>query len=162
MAKFVRNLIEYNGVELLNDHNCMIKKSDSFKQTTIDINLCVPEQKPDIEQVVKVAIKTKVERYRLVKTPIGISEEGQEITGYKLLVMGDFMIKVNYVANVEVQSMHSFHTIVPFCEYIVMPKEFSPLSVVEPEIYVEDLYVRQLDCRCLFGNITFMATAAIC
>ena len=162
MAKFTRNLIEYSGVELQSDEYCMIKKSDSFKQTTIDVNLCVPEQKPDIEQVVKVSIKTNIEKSTLVKTPIGISAEGQEITGYKMLLMGDFIIKSAYVADVEVQSMHSFHVIVPFCEYIVMPEDFSPLSVVTPEVYVEDLYVRQLDCRCLFGNITFMAVADIC
>ena len=162
MAKFTRNLIEYSGVELLSDDNCMIKKTDSFKQTTIDVNLCTPVQKPDIEQVVKVSIKTKIERSTLVKTPVGISNEGQEITGYKMLLMGDFIIKVAYVADVAVQSMHSFHTIVPFCEYIVMPKDFSPLSIVTPEVYVEDIYVRQQDCRCLFGNITFMAIADIC
>lgn len=162
MTKFARNLIEYHGVELINDANCMMKKSDSFKQTTIDIKLCVPEEKPDVEQVVKVSIKSKVEKYNVVKTPIGISEEGQEITGYKLLVMGEFIVKVVYVANVESQSMHSYHIIVPFCEYVVMPKDFSPLSIIAPEIYVEDLYVRLLDCRCLFGNITFMTVVDIC
>ena len=162
MGKFTRNLIEYSGVELVTDNCCMIKKSDSFKQTTIDINLCVPDEKPDIEQVVKVSIKTNIEKYTIVKTPVGISEEGQEITGYKLLLMGDFIIKIAYVADVTCQSMHSFHVIVPFCEYIVMPKDFSPLSIVTPEVYVEDIYVRQQDCRCLFGNITFMAIADIC
>ena len=162
MAKFTRNLIEYSGVELQSDEYCMIQKTDSFKQTTIDINLCVPQQKPDIEQVVKVSIKTDIVRSTLVKTPIGISAEGQEITGYKILLMGDFIVKCSYVANSVSQSMHSFHVIVPFCEYIVMPENFSPLSVVTPEVYVEDLYVRQLDCRCLFGNITFMATADVC
>jgi len=162
MAKFTRNLIEYSGVELITDDNCMIKKSDSFKQTTIDINLCTPEQKPDIEQVVKVSIKTNIDKSTIVKTPVGISEEGQEITGFKILLMGEFIVKIAYVANVESQSMHSFHVIVPFCEYIVMPKDFSPLSVVTPEVYVEDIYVRQLNCRCLFGNITFMAIADIC
>lgn len=162
MGKFMRNLIEYQGIELLDEDNCMIKETNTFKQTTIDVQLCVPEEKPDIEQVVKVSIKNRIERYRLVKTPVGISEEGQEMTGYKLLVMGEFTLKVQYVADEPTQSMHSFHVIIPFCEYIVMPLGFSSLSVVTPEVYVEDVYVRQQDCRCLFGNVTFMTIADLC
>lgn len=162
MGKFMRNLIEYQGIDILGQDDCLIKESNTFKQTTIDVELCVPEEKPDIEQVVKVIVKKKIERYRLVKTPKGISEENQEITGYKLLVMGDIMIKIQYVADEPTQSMHSFHVTIPFCEYIVMPHDFSSLSIVTPEIYIEDVYVRQQDCRCLFGNVTMMTIADIC
>ena len=162
MAKFVRDLIEYSGVSLLEEDDCTMKQSTSFKQTTIDVNLCVPVQKPDIEQIVKADIQTSAIHTVLVKTPVGISVEGQELTGYKLLVMGEFQIKISYVADEPTQSMHSFHVIVPFCEYIVLPANFNPLSTVSPEVYVEDLYVKQLDCRCVFGNVTFMAIAEIC
>lgn len=162
MKNFVRNLIEYQGIDAYEDEVCPIKETTSFKQTTIDVNLCVPKEKPDIEQVVKVSIKKKVVKYKVVKTPVGISEEGQEITGNKLLVMGDIILKIFYVADEPEQSMHSFHVVIPFCEYIVLPSKFKGFSVVSPEIYVEDVYVREQDCRCLFGNVTLLTVADLC
>ncbi|MEF9934296.1 MAG: DUF3794 domain-containing protein [Clostridium sp.] len=162
MDNFIRDLIEYKGIDIYEPNSCFMKESTSFKQSTIDVNLCVPPQKPDIEQVVKVVVDKEIVKYKVVKTPTGVSVEGQEVTGYKLLVMGDITVKVVYVALEEEQSMHSFHVIIPFCEYIVMPKDFRGLSIVTPEIYVEDIYVRQQDCRCLFGNVTLLTMADIC
>ncbi|MGL4990546.1 MAG: SPOCS domain-containing protein [Sarcina sp.] len=161
MSSFVRNLIEYQGIDLINKDDCALT-TKSFKQATIDVNLCVPEEKPDIEQVVKVVIKKKVVKYKIVKTPKGISPEGQEITGNKLLVMGDIILKINYVADESTQSMHSFHVTVPFCEYVVLPVGFKGLSIVAPDIYIEDVYVNQQDCRSLFGNVTLLTVADLC
>ncbi|MGL4742094.1 MAG: DUF3794 domain-containing protein [Sarcina sp.] len=161
MGNFVRNLIEYQGVDLMDGEICGLDTT-SFKQATIDVNLCVPEEKPDIEQIVKVVIKKKVVKYRIVKTPKGVSAEGQEITGNKLLVMGDLILKINYVANEPTQTMHSFHVTIPFCEYVVLPLGFKGLSIVAPEIYIEDIYVEQQDCRCLFGNVTLLTVADLC
>lgn len=161
MGNFVRNLIEYQGIDLYQKGQCGMSESSAFKQTTIDVELCVPEEKPDIEQVVKVSIKKKIEKYRIVRTPRGKSEEGQEITGNKLIVMGDISLKVQYVADEPTQSMHAFHVVIPFCEYVVMPKGFNGISIITPEVYIEDLYVSQESCRCLFGNVTFMTVVDI-
>lgn len=162
MGTFVRDLIEYQGVDLMDAKDCVLSATTSFKQATIDVNLCVPEEKPDIEQVVKVVIKKKVVKYKIVKTPKGTSAEGQIVTGNKLLVMGDIILKINYVADEETQSMHSFHVTIPFCEYVVLPVGFKGLSIVAPEIYIEDLYVKQQNSRCLFGNVTLLTVADLC
>lgn len=107
-------------------------------------------------------VKKTIEKTKVVKTPVGISMEGQKITGYKYMVMGEFKIKVLYVADKCNNSMNSFHATVPFCEYLVLPKNFNTLSILSPSIIVEDVYTKQLDNRCIFGNITFMLTAQIC
>lgn len=162
MGNFVRDLIEYQGIDLMDSRDCILNTTTSFKQATIDVNLCVPEEKPDIEKVVKVAINKKVVKYKVVKTPKGTSAEGQVVTGNKLLVMGDIILKINYIACDKEQSMHSFHVTIPFCEYVVLPVGFKGLSIVEPEIYVEDIYVNKEDCRCLFGNVTLLTVADLC
>lgn len=156
MGKFIRNLIEYTGVEDCAGSKCGFYYDNNFKQTNVDVEFCVPCQKPDMEQIVRVNLDKKIIKYKIVNTPIGTSLEGQNITGSKLLVMGELNIKVVYVADEPEQSMHAFHVDIPFCEYIVLPEGFSSKSIVKPEICIEDIYVKQRDARCAFGNITLM------
>lgn len=93
MSKVERDLIEYIGIE-----SCLVKEKKDFKQTNIEQVFCIPNQKPDIEQINKVWAKGSIKEYEVVKTPIGTSIEGQIMTGYKLLVCGDIKLKVEYVA----------------------------------------------------------------
>lgn len=156
MSKFIRNLIEYEGIDSSINDACPLELTESFKQSNIDLNFCVPDCKPDIEQIVKVWVKVVPIHHQMVKTPVGVSYEGQIITGYKLLFVGDIHMKMEYVADDCEQSVHSAHTIVPFCEYVVMPKGYNAISAVKPNIYVEDIYTNQANKRCAYSNITLM------
>uniref|UniRef100_UPI00359C833E SPOCS domain-containing protein n=1 Tax=Paraclostridium bifermentans TaxID=1490 RepID=UPI00359C833E len=144
-------------------HNvCSFQDTTNFKQTSIDFQLCVPNPKPDIEQIVRVKVDKEYIKTKIVKTPIGKSLEGQIVTGYKALIMADIILKITYVADKKTQSVHSFHTTLPFCEYVVLPEKFNTLGVVTPQIYIEDIYITQCDNRCLYGNITIMTVAEPC
>lgn len=162
MAKFVRDLIEYAGIDSYSDNTCTIEDTKNFKQTNIDLQLCLPECKPDIEQVVRVKIDKEIINTKIIKTPVGTSLEGQIVTGYKALVMADLIVKVTYVADRCSQSVHSFHVTIPFCEYVVMPKGFNTLGVVTPDIYIEDIYISQCDERCLYASTTIMTVVEPC
>lgn len=156
MECFVRNLIEYEGIDFkTSKYNNM----SSFKQTTIDLNLELPLNKPEIDHLIKIFIKKEIIKYKVVKTPIGTSVEGQIITGNKLLVMGELALKINYVTSENIQSIHSFEVIVPFCEHIVLPINFKSINMVNPEIYIEDIYIKQKSNKSLFGNVTLLSVA---
>lgn len=159
MSKFVRDLIEYDGLDKYSNRTCVGINTDSFKQTNVDVKFCVPCQKPDMEQIAKVKLTKKVVKSKIIKTPVGTSLEGQVITGYKLMVMGELTLKIMYVADEPEQSMHTFHADIPFCEYVVLPEGFSAYGAATPEFYIEDIYVKQLDERCVFGNVTLMLVA---
>ncbi|MGL4772520.1 MAG: DUF3794 domain-containing protein [Clostridium sp.] len=156
MSSIVRGLIEYTGID-----TCIRSNIKNFRQVNFESTFCVPCQKPDIEQIVKVSGKTSIYKFEIVKTPVGISLEGQEVTGYKLLVSGDINYKIQYVANEPTQSVHTFHQTVPFCGYIVLPKNFNKGSYINPSALIEDIALEQIDERCVYTNITLLLIADI-
>lgn len=157
MATVNRNLVEYNGIT-----DCKYEKLPHFNQVIHDFTFCVPTQKPDIEQIVKVWAKPCIVQKKIVKTPKGTSLEGQNVTGYKLMIIGDINYKVEYVALDITQSVHTAHTTIPFCGYIVLPEHFNPNSIITASVVVEDIHSEQLDTRCIYNNITMMLIADLC
>ena len=156
MASVVRGLVEYSGID-----SCVRNKIKNFRQINFESTFSVPPQKPDIEQIVKVYGKTEIIKYEIVETPIGKSLEGQEVTGYKVLVSGDINYKIQYVANEPTQSVHTFHQCIPFCGYIVLPKKFNRGSYINPTALIEDIAVEQVDDRCVYSNITLLLVVDI-
>lgn len=157
MAKIFRDLIEYNNI---NEH--CVKNIENFRQSNLDYTFCIPAKKPDIEQIVKVWAEPCIECSQLVVTPVGTSFEGQTVTGYKYLIEGSIKLKIEYVALEASQSLHTAHTEIPFCSYVVLPKGFNKNRLIIPSVVIEDISSILMDCRCIYNNITFITIADLC
>ncbi|MGL5244955.1 MAG: hypothetical protein ACRC7R_07285, partial [Sarcina sp.] len=120
MGKIVRNLIEYEGID-----TCSYENISSFKQFNVDCKFNLPDEKPNIDTLIKVKAEVCIEHKQIVRTPVGVSLEGQEVTGFKLLVCGDITLKYEYVINDPTQSVYSLTQIFPFSDYIVLPQDFN-------------------------------------
>ncbi|MEG0013669.1 MAG: DUF3794 domain-containing protein [Cellulosilyticaceae bacterium] len=152
-----RELIEYHGIE-----NCSLDHINYFKQVNVDFTFCVPIQKPDIEQLVKVWVTPCVIQKKIIRTPIAESLEGQKVTGHKCMISADISYKVEYVALECTQPLHTAHTTIPFCSYIVLPENFNPNTILSLNIAVEDIYSELLDERSIYNNVTMMLVADLC
>lgn len=157
MGKIKRNLIEYNGINA-----CIIRNKKNFNQINLEDNFCIPTQKPDIEDINRIWVEAKIKDYDIVKTPIGVSLEGQKMTGFKLLACGELKLKVEYVTCDSVQSVHTAHKIVPFCAYAVLPDGVNENTRMVPSIIIEDILAEQVNERCIYNNITMMLIVDIC
>jgi uncharacterized repeat protein (TIGR01451 family) len=133
----------------------------TFKQLSVDGYLPIPPQKPDIEEINSVEGKVYVKDYHLITTPNRISQEGQQITGYKLVIMAMLNVVIEYTANEPTQSVHSAHYDVPFSTFIVLPPDYKIGSKIEVEGYVEDMYYKQESLRDFFENATILIKAKI-
>ncbi|MGL4453140.1 MAG: hypothetical protein ACRCTZ_18415 [Sarcina sp.] len=156
MAKVFRDLIEYNNI----NEYCM-KNIENFKQTNIDYIFCIPAQKPDIEQIVKVWVEPSIQCEKLIKTPVGVSLEGQRVTGYKYLIEGYITLKVEY-STFKSGHSHTANTDIPFCSYVVLPEGFNKNSFITPSIVIEDVNSVQMDYRSIYNNITFITIVDLC
>jgi hypothetical protein len=159
MANFVDNLIEYAGIA---DVLPPLETGDSFKQFNVQENVCLPCAKPDIEQITKVMAEVVIISTRVIKTPSTgniSSMEGQVLTGWKLIVEGEVQQKVEYVADEPTQSVHAAHFKIPFSTFIVLPADFVPGTPLIVTPYIEDIFAKQLNKRCIFKNITILVTA---
>ena len=98
-----------NGITELDKYpSCIVHKY--CKQSLREYCLNVPEQKPDIECVNEVKAKVTIESFEVFNT----------ILGPKILVNGINEIKIMYTANNSLQSVHSAHWCIPFCEFILL------------------------------------------
>lgn len=157
MGSLQKGLTTYYGID-----NYQFENLTNFKQFSMDYVFCIPCKKPNIEKIVKVWVDSSIEHYEVVKTPVGISLEGSEVTGYKLLISGDISLRVEYIADEPTQTVHTAHTLIPFCSYIVMPVNFNPDSMILPSISIEDVYSEKIDCRSIYNNVTMLLIADIC
>lgn len=157
MISITRDLIEYYGID-----DCLPLDPKNFKQINVEDEACVPIQKPDIEQIVKVYASAEIKSSKVIKTPKGTSLEGVRLTGYKLIVEGEISYKIQYVADTATQSVHTFHYKTPFMSFVVLPEDFSETSYLTVSAFIEDIYSHQIDCRCTYLNTTLLIIAESC
>jgi hypothetical protein len=154
MASIVENLIQISG--LADD---LPQNPTAFKQFTLQETLTVPAVKPDIEQIVKVVAEVVIISTKVIRTPQGVSLEGQNLTGLKLIIEGEVRQKIEYVACEPTQSVHAVHFDIPFSAFIVLPLGFPIGTPITVTGYLEDIYVEMLDCRTIFKNVTILLDA---
>lgn len=159
MASIVRNLVEISG---LADVFPLCPKA--FTETSVMENNEIPQQKPDIEQLLKVISEINVVSKRVVETPVGKSSSGSISTGVKLILELILREKVVYVADEPSQTVHAAEFEKVFSSYIVLPKLSAPITPSLPELinveaYIEDVFVKLVDKRNMFKNTTLFINA---
>lgn len=130
-----------------------------FKQLSVQETLTIPAEKPDAEQIVTVSAEVVITGTTVIRTPVGTSQEGQILTGYKLVVEGKVCQQIEYVADEPTQSVHAAHFVIPFSTYIVLPADFVPGTPVTVTGYIEDIFVELLCKRTIFKNVTILLDA---
>lgn len=149
--KVKRGLIEYSKID-----TCPTKSKSMFKQINLENTFCIPDQKPNIEQIDKVWVEGEIIDYEIVKTPVGESLEGQKLTGYKVLVCGEIKLKFQYTANETTQSVHTVHNCYPFCAYVVLDEKTNMRTRLYPSLLIEDVFAEQMGSRCIYTNTTLL------
>ena len=134
----------------------------NFKQFSIEEYLQIPCQKPDMESINYISGNVEIIRCHVIKTGIGRSNEGQTLTGYKLIVHGLLNLVVEYTACEARQSVHSAHYHIPFSTFIVLPENYEPGGKLDIEGIVEDIYFNDMDCRVFFTNTTLLINVKTC
>lgn len=157
MTSKIANMVEYTGI---NDR--LPTTLSTFSQFSLTKEICIPDQKLDIERVVRVDTKIQIKACKIIKTPIATSLEGQILTGNKLVVTGIIKQIIIYISKTAEQSVHSAHFCIPFCRYIVMPLSFVSTTPVTVVPYVEDVFVQKNNHRCLLSCITILLDTKFC
>lgn len=131
----------------------------AFKQLQLQDIMVIPEQKPDVEQIISVSAKIEITKNYIIDTATGQSCEGQLLTGKKLVVEGKLHQKVEYVAELAEQPVHAAHFTLNFSTYIVLGTDISCYNKFDVVPYIEDIYVKQLNKRKIFKNVLILLNA---
>ena len=133
----------------------------NFKQLTVESYLNIEASKPEVESINKINSNIKIENYHTVKTAETISNEGQYLTGYKLVINGDIEVIIEYTENNLRRMVHSAKYRIPFSTFIVLPRGYNLGSKIEVEGILENLYHKLIDERILFVNIATIINAKV-
>lgn len=135
---------------------------NNFKQISIEEKLIIPIKKPDVEEVLSIDGDIEILKSHIIQTSSAVSNEGQNLTGYKLVVYGRINEVVEYKALDVEQSVHSAHYSIPFTTFIVLPANYKVGMALNISGDIEDIYFNRLDCREIFSNATVLIKAILC
>lgn len=102
-----------------------------FKEELISEILVIPPHRPDILRVLDISVWPEVLKTHLVETKVGTSNEGQHLSGLKLVVDLKLKQKISYVADEPTQSVHAQ----PFEYYksmsVILPEKINGVNVYD-------------------------------
>ncbi|AOR24020.1 DUF3794 domain-containing protein [Clostridium taeniosporum] len=146
------------------------KEATYFKEEEISEILTIPCEKPDIENILSVIVSPEIEDLRIVETEVGKSNEGQVLTGSKLVIELRLKEKITYVADEPTQSVHAAHYENLKSFFVIVPNEIDGHNVcdllranrISVNSYVESVHTRKLDCRNIFKCILLFIDVKFC
>lgn len=142
--------------------------SKYFTETYFSDVLRIPDNCKDMNQILSSRASTQILNTKLIKTPIKISNEGQNLQGYKLLVELDFIQNITYLEypfnyNYSIDNPVRYVTLKDTLKtiFIVLPSSINGESVeslirknqfrVNP--YIENVSIQQISNREFNSNI---------
>lgn len=138
--------------------NILPKNALYFKEEEISGILTIPCQKPDMENILSIIVSPVVENMRIIETEVGRSNEGQYLTGRKLVIELRIREKITYVADEKTQSVHAAHYETLKSFFVIVPNEIEGQDVcdllranrVSVNPYIEAVNKRMIDKRTIF------------
>ena len=141
-----------------------------FKELEFAEYLEVGCHEPDIDVVNSIKIWPEVEDIQVVKTEVGISNEGQKLTGTKLVVIVKISEKITYSGKNKNEPVHIIYNETYKSFFIVVPESLKKLDIkaliranrifVAP--YVQTVYARKFNCRQIYKAASIFVEARIC
>lgn len=145
----------YSKSKVCTHQGLLPEKVEYFKEELISEVLTLPSNRPDMERVLDIAVWPEVQDVNLVETKVGMSNEGQYLTGLKLVIDIKFKEKVTYVACEPTQSVHADQFECLKTIFVIVPEMINNTSIhdllrsgrLQVTPYIEAIKFRMLDCR---------------
>ena len=140
----ITNFIDYIGI----DEN-LPTNIKYFKEDLFDTVFSKKDETTKIHTIISISVDCKINSIKLVNTSSRTSNEGQRLSGKKLLVEVKLSYRIKYTTDTKERYLCILKTSHTKIIYIVVPKEVNGFKIedlvrknkVSVETYVEDLYI---------------------
>lgn len=124
-----------------------------FKEELISTVFKKNSENTDIHSIVSVSVDCSIKSLKIINTPMRVSNDGQRLSGKKLLVEISLNYRIKYISNSKKQYIYILKPVINKVFYIVVPKEIENQKIedllrrrkIGVNSYVEDLYVHKID-----------------
>lgn len=139
--------IDYIGID-----NNLPTNIKYFKEEIFGITVQKSKSNVDIHKIISVSIDCKINSIKLVNTQVRTSNEGQKLTGKKLLVELNFIYRIKYISTSKEKYLYILKENATKVIYVVLPQYIDDTRIediirkkkVKIDTYIEDLYA---ECR---------------
>lgn len=152
----IKNSIEYQGIK---DMPPDLADPGCFRLFSLQRILSLPDVKPDMEKIIKVTAKTSIKKTKLVRAQEAVSAEGQILTGKKLIVNGELIIKIEYTPCNSPGAMYSSYFSLLFDTSIALLENIENEAEIIAVGYIQDISTELLDARTVLLSTTLLLVA---
>lgn len=140
-----RKLIEYYGIEDANFSDIY-----AFKEFNVSSIFNIDDFSKNIINIIKFSSTAKVNDYEIIKTPVGISLEGQILSGYKLLISGDLNLKYEYSDQNE--NLNTGYENIPFYVSVVLDSNVNLYRPMKVSFTVNDILCEKINYKTIYNS----------
>lgn len=141
-----------------------------FKEEHVRQCVCLPCDKPDIDEIIDIYVHPEIVNTKLLETKDGLSNEGQKLTGYKLLIQVKLNEKITYISSDSSQNICVFYYEVLKSVFVILPKiedgrsisDLFKFSRIVTTPTVEHCDARKLSCRTVNTSVLLLLQSKIC
>lgn len=144
MESLVKNQIEYFG---LARSLPQLSSKCSYKQLAVQQELTIPETKPDIEKIVRISEEISINSSRIAKALKDAAGISKILTANKLIVEGDIVQKIEYIAEIPLKPVSIAYLNIPFNLSIALHENYDLDTQVIARGYILDSSVELLSKR---------------
>ena len=138
----------------------IITNINNFKYISISDKLFKEYHNPDILEIDNVTANIKILEYHLVKTIRNKSNEGQILTGNKLVFNALITLIVEYIGKDD-NLLYTFTRKMPISSFIVLPEDFKVGSNIKLDYTIEHINFTKRDDTSLYFSICALFLAKI-
>lgn len=158
------NCIDYVGIS--SDLPVDIKY---FKEELFDTNIITKQSNKEINKIISVSVNCTTNSIKLVNTKSSTSNEGQTLTGKKLLIELTLNYRIKYTTNSLEKYIYVLKNSITKIMYIVVPSKFNDIRIeelirkkkVSIEPIVEDIYACCRDSHTAYIRTLLLLNANI-
>lgn len=133
----------------------------NFKTLNINDYFTIDKSSPLIKEINDIDTKVKIESQNIIKTPISISQEGEKLNEYKVIIHGTISQNFEYIADDEANATSSCEYKIPFSTYLILPQDFILGKKVELVSFVENIDLKKVNNETIFRSLELIIIAKL-
>lgn len=142
------NKIKYTGID-----NTEKVKSSLIKSKNIESVIRIPLTLPSINSIIEIIATANIVHCETVS----------KFSNYeaRLFIVGEITLIFQYQSKKFNQDLYCFNRILPFCEFLILPKEFKNYNKAFPTVLIENIFAYTLSPEKIYIDVNLSLLANI-
>ncbi|MGL4877022.1 hypothetical protein [Paraclostridium dentum] len=149
------NVLTSSGTQNSNSVSTSVGPN-SFKQFMISSKLPIPCSNYGVCEIVNKYVDVEITNTEVINTIKGVSCEGENLTGTKIVVNGTLIERIEYIELCSDKTIKVAEYNIRFNTFIVLPENCNDTDNLKIDSFIEDIDMRLIDCNTLYQSVSLL------